>query len=137
MSPDIDQTLTIGRLARAADVGIATIRYYQQRSLLPIPPSSGSFRRYPVALIDRIRFIKRAQDLGFSLDEIAGLLGLQDGMDRKTIRAITAERLGQIEAKLAELERMRQALRQLLATCEQTDQGRPCPIIENLADRHK
>ena len=86
--------LTIGKLARAAGVGIETIRYYQQRDLLPVPPASGAFRHYPMTLVARIRFIKRAQELGFSLDEISELLRLEDGTDRSSIRRITSDRLG-------------------------------------------
>src|SRR4051812_21844577 len=70
-------SLTIGRLARAADVGVETIRYYQDRELLPVPPSSGAFRYYPLSLVERIRFIKQAQELGFSLEEIRELLQLE------------------------------------------------------------
>jgi MerR family mercuric resistance operon transcriptional regulator len=92
-----DQTLTIGRLARAAGVGVETIRYYQHRGLLPVPPASGAYRRYPVTLVDRIRFIKRSQALGFTLDEVGGLLWLNDGADRRSIRAIARSRLTQIE----------------------------------------
>lgn len=124
---------TIGRLARAAGVGVETIRYYQQRMLLPIPAASGGFRQYPAELVDRIRFVKRAQELGFSLDEIAGLLRLHDGSDRKSIRNIANARLAQIEAKLADLRRMQNVLRHLIAACEHTKAGLPCPIIETLA----
>jgi len=66
--------LTIGRLASAAGVGVETVRYYQQRELLPIPAASGAFRQYPSDLVNRIRFVKRAQELGFSLAEINELL---------------------------------------------------------------
>jgi len=65
-SSSASESLTIGRLARAADVGVETIRYYQGRDLLPVPPSEGAFRYYPLSLVERIRFIKRAQELGFS-----------------------------------------------------------------------
>jgi Hg(II)-responsive transcriptional regulator len=133
MSPVRVETLTIGRLAKAAEVGVETIRYYQERALLPIPESKGSYRQYPVAIVGRIRFIKRAQDLGFSLDEIAGLLTLQDGTDRKSIRAIAAARVEQIEAKLADLQRMRRTLRHLLHECEHSKANMPCPIIETIA----
>ena len=125
--------LTIGRLARAADVGVETIRYYQQRLLLPIPATNGGFRQYPAELVDRIQFIKRAQELGFSLDEIAGLLRLNDGSDRKSIRNIANARLVQIEAKLADLRRMQSVLKHLIAACEHTKAGLPCPIIKTLA----
>ena len=125
--------LTIGRLARAAGVGVETIRYYQQRMLLPIPEARGGFRQYPVNLVDRIRFVKRAQELGFSLDEIAGLLRLNDGLDRKSIRNIASARLAQIEAKLEDLRGMERVLKNLITACEHTKAGLPCPIIETLA----
>jgi MerR family mercuric resistance operon transcriptional regulator len=126
-------TLTIGRLARAAGVGIETIRYYQQRELLPVPDTVGAFRHYPATLTARVRFIKRAQELGFSLVEIGGLLRLQDGTDRESIRAIASERLQQTERKLADLKRMRKVLGHLLAECEHTGSEAPCPIIATLA----
>jgi Hg(II)-responsive transcriptional regulator len=127
------ETLTIGRLAKAADVGVETIRYYQARALLPIPRNDGSYRQYPVALVDRIHFIKRAQDLGFSLEEIASLLELQDGTDKRSIRAIASARVEQIEAKVADLQRMHRTLRHLLHECEHSKANMPCPIIETIA----
>jgi Hg(II)-responsive transcriptional regulator len=127
-SPE-SETLTIGRLARAADVGVETIRYYQERQLLPVPQSSGAFRYYPVSLIERIRFIKHAQELGFSLGEVAELLQLEDGADRGSIRRIAADRLAQIEAKLGDLKRMQRVLKSLLTKCEHTKASLPCPII--------
>jgi MerR family mercuric resistance operon transcriptional regulator len=128
-----DEALTIGRLARAADVNIETIRYYQTRKLLPLPPRGQSaFRYYPVGLIERIKFIKRAQLLGFSLDEIQELLRLNDGTDRVSIRKIARGRLEQIEVKLQELSRMRTALNGLIEDCQHSTQGIPCPIIEAL-----
>jgi MerR family mercuric resistance operon transcriptional regulator len=130
-----DELLTIGRLARAADVGVETVRYYQQRKLLPVPTARGAFRRYDPALADRIRFIKRAQELGFSLDEVTQLLRLQDGVDRRAIRRISSERLAQIETKLADLKRMQRVLKHLVTACEETGTDRPCPIIETLSAR--
>lgn len=130
-------SLTIGRLARAAEVGIETIRYYQQRGLLPVPATIGAYRYYPPALTARIRFIKRAQELGFSLDEITELLRLEDGSNRKSIRCIASDRLSQIELKLADLKRMQKALRHLLAACEHTGSSQPCPIIATLAQQEE
>lgn len=128
-----DETLTIGRLARAADVNIETVRYYQTRKLLPVPPRGrGAFRYYPVDLIERIKFIKRAQLLGFSLDEIRELLRLNDGTDRVSIRKIARSHLHQIEVKLHELSRMRTALNGLIEDCQHSTQGVPCPIIDAL-----
>jgi MerR family mercuric resistance operon transcriptional regulator len=123
------EALTIGRLARAADVGVETIRYYQERQLLPVPQRSGAFRHYPVSLVERIRFIKHAQELGFSLGEVGELLQLEDGADRRSIRRIAADRLLQIEAKLGDLKRMQRVLKGLLAECEHTKASLPCPII--------
>lgn len=131
-----DGLLTIGRLAKAANVGVETVRYYQQRELLPVPPARGAFRHYDPALADRIRFIKRAQELGFSLDEIAQLLQLQDGIDRRAIRRISSARLAQIETKLADLKRMQRVLKHLVTACEAAAADRPCPIIETLSARN-
>lgn len=133
-SSTASEALTIGRLARAADVGVETIRYYQGRQLLPVPPSSGAFRYYPVGLVDRIRFIKHAQELGFSLEEVGELLQLEDGADRGSIRRIAAERLVQIEAKLSNLKRMQRVLKGLLTECEHTKANLPCPIIGMLRE---
>lgn len=122
--------VTIGRLAKAANVGIETIRYYQRQELLPEPPAKGgAFRHYPVSLVERIRFIKRAQELGFTLSEIGTLLKLADGTDRRSIRKLAADRLTQIRTKLADLRRMEKALECALHDCEATGPAKPCPII--------
>lgn len=133
MTPSAPQTMTIGRLARAAGVGVETIRYYQQRGLLPVPQAIGAYRHYPVAMNARIRFIKRAQELGFTLDEITELLRLEDGSDRPSIRRIAADRLVQIEQKLSDLRRMQKTLKHLVEVCEHSRKGLPCPIIATLA----
>jgi MerR family mercuric resistance operon transcriptional regulator len=129
----MSESLTIGRLARAADVGVETVRYYQERKLLPVPPSTGGFRRYPVSLVDRIRFIKRAQELGFSLEEVSELLHLEEGTDRASIRHVATNRLSQIEHKLTDLRRMQRVLKHLVSQCEHTSADLPCPIIDTLA----
>lgn len=125
--------LTIGRLAKAAGVGVETVRYYQSRGLLRVPAANGGFRVYPVAAIHRIAFIKRAQALGFSLDEVRSLLDLEDGRNRRAIQSVTQARLSQIEDKLADLHRMRGALSELLHRCRQAGPMQACPIIETLA----
>jgi Hg(II)-responsive transcriptional regulator len=131
-----EPTLTMGRLARAAAVNIETVRYYQARKLLPIPiRNQNTFRQYPAALAERIRFIKRAQELGFSLDEVRGLLRLNDGTDRVSIRRIATARLEQIESKLKDLSRMRIALSELIEASHHTARGDPCPIIQALAQQ--
>lgn len=129
--------LTIGRLARAADVNIETIRYYQRRQLLPVPNAKQTvFRTYPVALVDRIRFIKRAQELGFTLAEIANLLKLEDGTHRAAIRKVAGDRLEEISARIADLKRMQRVLTHLIDACGSTGEARPCPIIAALAGEH-
>lgn len=131
---DKDQ-YTIGQLAKAAGVGVETVRYYQKRALLPVPASDGGFRFYPASLAERIRFIKRAQELGFTLDEIGNLLELEDGKDRQAIRDVASERLQQVRAKLHDLQKMESMLAQLIVECELSSTQACCPIIQALA-RH-
>lgn len=133
MTDTTAKSMTIGRLARAAGVGVETIRYYQQRALLPVPSAVGAFRYYPAHLTSRIRFIKRAQELGFSLDEVGELLRLEVGGKRASIRRIASNRLGQIEQKLVDLQRMQKVLKQLITQCQHTRNDLPCPIIASLA----
>jgi MerR family mercuric resistance operon transcriptional regulator len=125
--------LTIGALAQAAGVGVETVRYYQRRGLLPRPARASGIRRYGRAEAQRIGFIKRAQALGFSLEEIRGLLSLQDGTDRASIRAIAGQRLAQIRAHLRDLRKMERALAAVLADCEHHPQAPCCPIVASLA----
>ena len=132
----MSNALTIGRLAKSAGVGVETIRYYQSRKLVPVPARIGSYRYYPIEIVERLRFIKRAQELGFTLNEVGELLKLNDGANRKSIRAVASTRLAQIESKLADLQRMRRVLTHLVHECEQTDTRAPCPIIDALAKGH-
>jgi Hg(II)-responsive transcriptional regulator len=126
--------LTIGKLACAAGVGVETVRYYQRRKLLPAPGSpDGAFRTYPPELADRIRFIKRAQELGFSLEQVATLLQLEDGSDRPAVRQLAADKLAHIRAKIADLAKMEAVLAHLIHECEASGQAKPCPIIAALA----
>jgi len=132
--------LTIGRLARAAEVGIETIRHYQRLGMLPTPEAgNGAFRVYPVGLVDRIRFIKRAQEHGFSLAEIDVLLRLDDGMHPREVREVATHRLEEIRRRIADLRRMEHALAHLVEECARTGSSRPCPIITALLgdDRDK
>ena len=123
--------MTIGRLARAAGINIETIRYYQRRGLLAMPRKpAGGVRRYAPETLARLRFIKRAQELGFSLREIAELLKLGDGSCKQT-RAIAEHRLADIETRLRDLESMRVTLGELIRACRAGNQP-PCPIIASL-----
>jgi Hg(II)-responsive transcriptional regulator len=122
--------LTIGKLAKAAQVGIETIRYYQRLKLLSTPqPVHNAFRYYPADTVERIRFIKRAQGLGFSLDEVAALLRLNDGTDRRQIRQLAKARLENIRDKINDLTRMESILAGLVDECEHAAQANCCPII--------
>lgn len=124
-------SMTIGALADSASVGVETVRYYQRRGLLPQPLRTyGSIRRYGPADAARLRFIRRAQELGFTLEEIGELLKLQDGTDRRAIRRIARARLEQVESRLADLRRMREALRHVIHDCEHAPGAPRCPIIE-------
>ena len=127
------QPLKIGSLASAADVGIETIRYYQRRRLLgqPTRPLRGQ-RLYPPEYVERVRFIKRAQALGFSLDEIAALMSLDSGTGHARARALASKRLAEIEAKIADLTVMRATLVDLVHRCEHTHGKVACPIIATL-----
>jgi MerR family mercuric resistance operon transcriptional regulator len=125
-------TLTIGRLARAAGVNLETIRYYQRRGLLATPPRpQGGVRRYPPEALARLRFIKRAQQLGFTLREVRELLVLGSGRCTDT-RRIAEVQLEQIEARLHDLQRMRRSLRKLITACR-AGQDTACPIVETLS----
>lgn len=137
MQTDKNQTsdqLTIGQLASAAGVGVETVRYYQRRALLPVPVVARGYRTYPFSLVARIRFIKRAQELGFSLAEIITLLQLEDSNDRHAIRKVAADRLLQVEEKLQDLQMMQKMLSSLIHECEASTQAEACPIIHALGD---
>ena len=125
-----DAGLTIGNVADAAGVNVETIRYYERRKLVPQPArGTGAYRRYGQDHVRRIRFIKRAQTLGFSLDEVATLLELEDGTDRRSIRRIAAARLAETRRRLADLQRIERALAHLLHECETDSKAPRCPII--------
>lgn len=124
----------ISEAAGRAGVNVQTLRYYERRGLLPKPPRRGSgYREFPDDAVRVVRFIKRAQDLGFSLDEVEELLRLrrQSGRNRARIRAVAEHRIRQIEQKIAELERMKRALGTLARACHEGARLE-CPIIEAL-----
>src|SRR5688500_5516328 len=124
--------MTIARLASAAGVGVETVRYYQRRGLLAVPPRAGAIRRYGPADLVRLRFIRSAQAAGFTLDEIGELLALDRTDDRARVRALAAARIAALDERIADLARARAALARLTATCAAGTRG-PCPIIEAFA----
>lgn len=128
-------TNTIGQLAQTAGVNVETIRYYQRIELMPLAKRDyGSIRRYSSSDLKRLRFIRRAQALGFTLDEVALLLGLSDGKHCAETRALAERKLTMIERKIADLAAMRKAIKGLVTKCAKGSRGCGCPIIDALED---
>ncbi len=130
-------TLTIGQVATAADVNIQTIRYYERRGLFAAPKRTpAGYRQYAEEAVARLRFIKHAQDLGFSLREIQELLGLRvrhgaacDAVERKTRQKIEV-----VQQKIRDFQRMKRTLERLAAACAVRRPTAECPILEVLED---
>ncbi|MGE4240697.1 Hg(II)-responsive transcriptional regulator [Ramlibacter sp.] len=123
-------SLTIGELAAQAGVGVETIRFYQRKALIAEPPRrAGAIRRYGAADVERLRFVKSAQSLGFSLDEVAELLRLEDGAHCKEASSLAEVKLADIRRKLAELSRMESVLSGLVDACHVRRGKVSCPLI--------
>jgi DNA-binding transcriptional MerR regulator len=126
--------MRIGAAAERAGVNVQTLRYYEKRGLLPRPPRRTSgYREFPDDAVRIVRFIKRAQDLGFTLDEVEDLLRLRTDRrrDRVRIQTVAERRIRQIDRKLVELRAMKGALSHLLHCCREGS-TLECPIIEAL-----
>jgi Hg(II)-responsive transcriptional regulator len=129
--------LTIGQVAQAADVNIQTIRYYERRGLFAAPRRTpAGYRQYAEDAVSRLRFIKHAQELGFSLNEIQDLLGLRvrhgaacDALERRT-----RQKIALVEQKIRDLQRLRRTLDRLAAACAARRPTDDCPILEALED---
>ena len=125
--------VTIGALAKACGVGVETVRYYQRRGLLAEPQRPlGGVRRYGGDAVARLGFIRRAQDVGFTLDDVKTLLKLGETPNCHGARALAARKLEVVQARLRDLQRVRHALTELIERCDAGRQ-RHCPIIESLA----
>ena len=128
--------MTIAGLARAGEVGVETVRYYQRRGLLDTPERPGGFgsgggvRRYGDEDLRKLKFIRSAQAAGFTLEQIAELIALDSTADRARARELATERLSALDAKIAELKRARDALSHLAQECGAGSTG-PCPIISS------
>jgi MerR family mercuric resistance operon transcriptional regulator len=130
-----DDHLTTGRRARASGVTAETIRYYEQRKLLNCPPRTESgYRLYPGDSVRRIRFIRHAQRLGFTLDEIAELLALRADPKRSCadVKRRAERKIADIGSRIAALKRMRRALVAISASCEGAGSRSDCPILDAL-----
>jgi MerR family transcriptional regulator, mercuric resistance operon regulatory protein len=130
----VAQTYTISRLAAAADVNVETVRYYQRRRLMPEPARPvGGTRLYSDADARRLRFIKRAQVMGFALAEIENLLDLRSRRSCRTTRDLAVSKLQSVDARIRELRQLRKELATLVAECDTNLNDSNCPIIDRLA----
>lgn len=134
--PNPLSSLTIGALAAAAAVNVETIRYYQRKRLMTEPTRTyGQVRRYGEADVARVKFVKSAQRLGFSLEEIAGLLALDDGTHCDEARVMAEHKLDDVRLKLRDLRRMETVLKRLVADCCSSRGTISCPLIAALRTR--
>lgn len=131
----MSDNLTIGILAKRSGVNVETVRYYQRRGLLQEPSKpAGGYRQYSLETVKRVRSIKRAQTLGFTLEEIGGLLELDERKACLETREVAAQKLTLIEEKISDLSRIKKALSRLVRACGVSSAGEPCPIIHLLIE---
>ena len=132
------KTMTISKAARQAGVGVETIRFYERKGLIsqPAKPRGGGFRDYPPLTVERIRFIRQAQELGFSLREAGELLLLRadPSTDAQKVRARATAKLAEVEDKISRLGHMREALNTLIQACPGRGTLRQCTILDALAN---
>jgi Zn(II)-responsive transcriptional regulator len=130
--------MNIGQLARLAGVPIDTVRYYERQQLLPLPArSAAGYRRYEGGDVLRLNFIRRAKALGFTLDEIKDLLAISAARDDiAQVKAAASAKLAVVEERLAELQRVRDALRGLIDACPGHGDPSTCPILAALNQEH-
>ncbi len=124
---------SIGQVARRADVNVETVRFYERKGLIEQPPApNDGFRKYGDEVISRIQFIKRAQNLGFTLVEIADLLALSKTGDCDDVRIKAERKLIEVEEKIRDLQRVKRALKDVISSCAVRDELGPCPILTAL-----
>lgn len=127
------KSMTIWQLAAAAGVNVETVRYYQRRLLLPVPDREpGSVGRYPEAALSRLRFIKRAQSLGFSLEDVQELLSLHDGQACSSARRLGELKLAEVRHRIQTLRVLELALDDLVSKCSTARRKVSCPLIDAL-----
>lgn len=125
--------MTIGTLARAADVNVETVRFYQRKGLLPLPDKlGGAVRRYADGDLARVGFIKAAQRLGFTLAEVGDLLQLEDGTQCRVARGIAEHKLADVRTKLSDLRRIESVLDEMVTRCRASRRAVKCPLIDAL-----
>lgn len=129
--------LTSGQVADEVGVNKETLRYYERRGLLAEPPrDSSNYRQYPPEAVDRLKFIQRAKDLGFTLNEIEQLLSMTESgsEDQENVLDFAEEKLREVRHKLRELDRLESVLSDLVEDCRGGDSYDPCPLIDVLTD---
>lgn len=130
--------LTIGKLARAAGVGVETVRFYEREGLIEQPPRRASgYRQYDPQTVRRLRFIRHAKDLGFTLREIRELLELRVEPDCHCddVLTLTQAKIADIEQRIEALQRMKQTLSKLATACRHRKRTDACPILEAIDER--
>ncbi len=128
-------SMTIGQIARAADVGVETVRFYEREGLIAEPPRRMSgYRQFPPETVDQLRFIKRAKALGFALKEIRDLLTMRvaRGTTCRQVKARANAKITDIEARIKDLQRMKRALTKLAEACTGSGPVDACPILAAL-----
>jgi MerR family mercuric resistance operon transcriptional regulator len=120
--------LTIGKLAQAGGVGVETVRFYQRRQLLGTPSGGGGIRRYGAEDVRHLRFIRKAQRAGFTLEEIRELIALDSGHDQQRAREMAQQRMAKLDEQIAELQQARQSLQRLATECA-SGKSDVCPIL--------
>lgn len=137
LTENID-TFTIGEVAKRSGIGIETIRFYEKEGLIPSPPrTSSGYRQYQPEVVDRLAFISRAKELGFSLSEISELLSLKLSSKTKCadVRCRAEDKIAEIENKIKTLRRMKQALTKLTEACNGNGSVSDCPILDALESK--
>lgn len=133
MDQKAGQSYTIGQLAEIVGVNVETIRYYHRIGVLPAPERAyGSIRRYTAASLRRLRFIKRAQGLGFTLEEVVALLALDSGRHCAETQSLARKKLVMVRRKLADLHAMEAVLQDFVVACDTADGEQGCPLIAAL-----
>jgi MerR family transcriptional regulator, copper efflux regulator len=131
--------MTIGKLAKAAGIGIETIRFYEREGLIEQPDRvvGSGYRQYPPDVVQRITFIKRAKELGFSLREIKEFLFLRARTKSKcaSVRKKAEQKIADVDEKIADLTEIKRALEQLISTCHAEAPTSECPILEAFEDK--
>lgn len=134
-------SMTIGKAAEMAGVGVETVRFYERRRLIsqPLKPIGGGYRHYPEATVERIRFVRQAQELGFSLREIGELLALRadPDADSSDVKAQAETKLDEVIEKIVRLEEIRGALETVIAACPGRGPTAACSILEAMSNRDR